>query len=123
MLEYLRSFGELTLRGLISVNTPKMLKAALNEWLTSYRITPEQVIPLITDNKSLWLLLSPEYERRIKNAAVHIRDIEWLTVDWMIDAVKAEHPALASLFLGWRKGRNWLSRQINEIKIGLELDT
>lgn len=29
---------------------------------------------------------------------------------------REEHPALASLFLGWKEGRNWLERQPAEIK-------
>lgn len=121
MLDYLRGFGELTLRGLVSVNAPTILKGMLNEWFTLYQITPEQVISLVTENKSLWSLLPPKYDRRIRNVSAHIGNAEWLTVDWMIDAIKAEHPALASLFLGWRKGKNWLSKQINEIKVELKL--
>ena len=45
-----------------------------------------------------------------------VPDVDWLTVDWFIDAIREEHKALASLFLGWKKGRNWLARQIKAIK-------
>lgn len=116
MLDRFRGFGELTLRGLVSVNAPTIFKGMLNEWFARYKVTPEQIIPLVTENKNLWALLPPEYYDRLKKASAHIRNANWLTVDWMIDAVKTEHPAIASLFLGWRKGRNWLNRQIIEVK-------
>ena len=37
-----------------------------------------------------------------------------------IDAIKKDHSALASQFLGWRKAYNWLERQLAELRSNLE---
>ena len=112
----LRGIGELTLKGLVSVNAPTIFKGILNEWFRQQDITVKKVIPLIEQNKSLWLLFPPEYYPRLEKIASQVSDLSWLTADWVIDAVKEEHRALASLFLSWKKGRNWLDRQIEEMK-------
>jgi len=61
-------------------------------------------------------MLPPEHYDKVRKAAMQAGNLDWLTVEWFIDTIKVEHSALASLFLGWRKGRNWLGRQIEEVK-------
>jgi len=116
MLDYIRGFGELTLKGLAATNAPTIFKGVLNELFRQNETTVEKVIPLVQANKSLWGVLPPDYLALLKRAAGQAGEMEWLTPEWVIDAIKKDHPALASLFLSWRKSRNWLGRQIEEIK-------
>lgn len=114
--DYIRGIGELTLKGLVANNAPRITKGMINELFRQYNITVEKIIPLIQENRGLWSMLPPEYYDKIKKAVRQAGSVDWFTSDWVIEAVRKEHPALASLFLGWRKGRNWLDRQANEIR-------
>jgi len=104
------------LKGLVANNIPSLMKGALNEWLTEYNITVPVISEQVMANKSLWSMLPPDYYSNIKKAMIHVHDTEWLDREWLIDAVREEHSAIASLFLSWKKGQNWLDRQLAEIK-------
>lgn len=123
MLEQIKGFGELTLKGMVASNAPSIFKGIINEFLYQYSVTPELIIPMVEADKSLWSLIPEEYYDRIGKVVQQIKDINWLTADWFIEAIKKEHPALASLFLGWprEKAKKWLNRQIDEIKKNLVL--
>jgi len=116
MLEHLKDFGGLTLRGLIATQAPNLFKGVLNELLRRDDITVDKVVVMVEKNQALWDQLSSDVTHSLHRAAEHVTDVDWLTPEWFIEAIKKEHPALASLFLGWRKARNWLGRQIEAIK-------
>ena len=116
MLSNIREIGELTLRGLISTQAPNLFKGVLNELLRRDDITVDKVVIMVQGNQALWDQLSSDIVHSLRRAAEHITDVDWLTPEWFIEAIKKDHPALASLFLGWRKARNWLGRQIEVIK-------
>ena len=113
---YIRGFGELTLKGLVALNAPNIAKGMLIELLHRYKVDVPKAIELVTENKSLWSLFPPEHYDKLQRVISQVSDVSWLTVEWVIDAAKKDHKALASLFLSWRKGRNWLQRQLEEIK-------
>jgi len=119
-LKAIKGFGEITLRGLVAVNAPSIFRGVLISSLKEHNITVNTVVPLVQNNKSLWSLFPPDHYGKLERAVSQVPDLNWLTVDWLIDAIKNDLPALASLFLSWVKGRNWLERQILEIKAGVE---
>lgn len=112
----IRGLGELTLKGLVRVNAPPIFKGMLLELLKRNAITVDVLVPLITDNKSLWTMLPPDNYQKLRRMVEQVGDLNWLTTAWLIESVKTDQPAIASLFLSWRKGRNWLDRQLEEIK-------
>jgi len=116
VLDNIRGIGELTLKGLIATQAPNLFKGVLNELLRREDITVDKVITMVEKNQPLWDQLPSDITHSLRRAAEHVTDVPWLTVEWFIEAIKTQHPALASLFLGWRKARNWLGRQIEAIK-------
>ena len=116
MLDNIRGIGELTLRGLIATQAPNLFKGVLNELLRRDSITVDKVVIMVQGNQVLWDHLSSDITHSLRRAAEHVTDVDWLTPEWFVSAIKTQHPALASLFLGWRKARNWLGRQIEAIK-------
>ena len=121
VLENLKGFTKMTLHGMIATQAPVVLKGILNEILRRDDITVEKVVEMVEKNQSLWSYLPPGVIHSLHRVAEQVTDIEWFDSAWFINSIKVEHPALASLFLGWRKGRNWLDRQILEIKANLDL--
>ena len=120
MLDYVKGFGELTLRGLVATNAPIIAKGILVSLLQQYHVSVDKVVTQVQENKSLWELFPAEHYDKLQRAMSQVGNVDWLTVEWTIDAIKKDHPALASLFLSWRKGRNWLERQLKEIRAQVE---
>jgi len=121
MLDNIRGIGELTLKGLIATQAPNLFKGVLNELLRRDDITVDKVVTMVQGNQPLWDQLSPDITHSLRRAAEHVTDVTWLDSAWFVNNIKTQHAALASLFLGWRKGRNWLDRQILDIKKNLDL--
>jgi len=114
--ENIKGIARTTFQGVIASQVPTILKGMLNEFLRRNDITFEGIVAMVEKNGSLLPHLTPEMTHGMRRAADLVPDIDFLTVDWFIDAIREEHKALASLFLGWKKGRNWLARQIEAIK-------
>jgi len=119
VLDNLRGFAKMTMQGMVATQAPVVLKGMLNELLRRDDITVEKVVEMVEKNQSLWSYLTPGVIHSLHRAAEQVTDIDFLTVEWFIEAIKKEHKALASLFLGWKKSRNWLTRQIEAIKAEL----
>jgi len=120
----LKDFSRLAIKGLLATSAPAIVKGFMIEALYSevtYKkrkriVDVKLVSELITGNVSLWSLFAPDFCNKARNMLAQTGNMEWFTATWTIDAIKEEHPALASLFLSWRKAHNWLSKQVDEIK-------
>ena len=112
----LKNFGESTFRGLIANNASKVASGILVETLRQYDVDIKKVEAFVNNKVSLWKHLEPRHQAMAKKAAAQAINLDWLTVNWLIETTRADHPALASLFLSWKKGRNWLEKQLEEIK-------
>ena len=100
--------------GLLSEFAPGIIKGILIELFKGVSI--DEATDWVERNKSLWGNLSPEYQAQIRRLGKKIGSLDYIDADWGLDAFRKELPALASLFLGWRKGYNWLERQLTQIK-------
>jgi hypothetical protein len=52
----------------------------------------------------------------IQRAQAFVDEADWLTSEYFIDSIREEHPALASLFLGWPDARTWLDIQTENLR-------
>ena len=104
-----------TIRGLTSQLAPQICKGLLIEYLGKVDIS--DIMTYVEKNTSLWSQMSPEIQGKTRKTVVDLTQghIEWLTPEWAINAIRKDLPRVASLFLGWRKARNWLDKQIAEI--------
>ena len=108
--EYAKILG----RGLMSQMAPSVLKGALVELLRP--VTIDQAVQWVNDDTSLWDTLGSERQEGFKMIAQKAGGLDWMTAEGVIGAIREDCPALASLFLGWRKGHNWLVRQVGAIQ-------
>ena len=115
-LESIKGIARTTFHEVMASQVPTIFKGMLNELLRRDDITFEGIVAMVEKNESLLSHLTPEITHGMRRAAELVPDVDWLTADWFIDAIKEEHRALASLFLGWKKARNWLARQIEAMK-------
>lgn len=116
ILDTFKRYRNILGRGFVAELAPGIAKGALLEIFQQGRIGVSEATQWIESNKSLWGSMSPEYQEQMRSLVIKVGRIDWLTFDWVIDGLKDGSPAMASLFLGWKKGTNWLNRQIEEIK-------
>ena len=124
MLDNIKSVGSLAMKGLLSANAPAIVKGVLIEILHTEvlykgrrrKVSVKLLVDLVNENASLWALFPQETYGKAINVLKQISDLNWFTAEWMVEAIKEDHPALASLFLSWRKAHNWLGRQIEATK-------
>ena len=116
ILPKVKKYAGIFSKGFVISMVPEMTKGALIELLQSREINVEKAVEWVTHNKSLWKSFEPESQAMLKNVAGRVGNIDWLTAPWVIEAIKEEMPAVASLFLGWKKANNWLKRQVKIIK-------
>ncbi|MFA5152977.1 MAG: hypothetical protein WC554_10480 [Clostridia bacterium] len=116
----IRFNGRNALVGLIGTGIPFILKGAINQFLEDQNIDIGAAVKIIRENKDL-LTLFNEYGGRSFEDALHrarnfVNDVSWLTSDWLIDSVRDEHSAIASLFLGWEEAHIWLDLQTAKLR-------
>lgn len=112
----LREWAELFSRGVVIKLAPEVAKGMLVEIFKAKKVSVKSASDWVQGNTSLWKTLEPDEQVMLKDLAQKVGDIAWLDADWAIDAIKGDFPAVASLFLGWRKANNWLKRQCEIIK-------
>jgi len=111
----IKKYLDIARRGLTIQLAPSVFQGALNSLLQN--ISVEKIVDLVSKNASLWDTINPYFQENLRYIAVKAGgNLDWLTADWCIQAIKKQHPAIASLFLGWQKGHNWLVRQVAIIK-------
>ena len=108
----IKKAGGVLSKGFVATFAPRVLKGTLVEFFKQKNVDVDKITEWVLADKSLWDNLGTERQRQFKHLAGKIRDVSWLTDDWVIDSLRADFPAIASLFLGWKKSRNWLKRQI-----------
>ncbi|GAI91651.1 unnamed protein product [marine sediment metagenome] len=116
----LKKYAGLFSKGLVIELAPEIAKGLLVEIFKAKRVSVKGASDWVQSNTSLWKTLELDEQALFKDLAERAGNIDWLDADWVIEAIKSDLPALASLFLGWRKANNWLKRQIEIIRKEVE---
>ena len=109
--------GSLLGKGMLILSAPNIFKGVLVALIRERNFDDiGKMSELVNTNANFWGMLGSDYQEALKIMTEEVGNIDWLTTDWAILALKDDYPALASLFLGWKKANNWLARQIEIIK-------
>lgn len=116
--EAIPKYGGALIRGFAANNVHLIAKGALNEMLTEIGINLKTATGMVEKNLSLWDSFGKEVQEELVSGMVELvgSDVEWLTADWLTDAVKKKHPALASYFASSPRAREWLERQVASLQ-------
>lgn len=106
-------FGNM-LNGVLVNYAPRMLKGAMKQYLGSIKF--EDMVAWVEANRNLWKELPDNYKKTFIDYGPRLGKMEWFTCEWVIESGKESAPSLASLFLGWTEGKQWLECQVNDIK-------
>ena len=114
--EKIGRFMERTTRSVVMGFAPQILGGVLTEVFRGKHITVKGATEWVERNQNLWDSMGSDHQRQIRRAATKLGSLDFVNADWAINSLRKEMPALASLYLGWRKGYNWLERQLQIIK-------
>jgi len=104
--------GRWLFRGLIKDQAPNIFKGIFIELLAD--VSVKEASDWVLDGYNLLDRLPEKY--RIQINEFNMGTLEWFTPEWCIENLKEARPELSSLFLGWKKGNNWLQRQCIDIQ-------
>lgn len=104
------------IKGLTAAAAPEILKGTLINFFKSKNLGVDEILVWVEEKRSLWDNIGPEHQEQMKRGALKIGNLDFLTVEWAIEGLRKEFPAVASLFLGWPKATNWLRRELENIK-------
>lgn len=114
--EKIKTYADILFKGGVAELAPGIVQGALVEILKAKEVDVKKASEWVNANVSLWETIEPEHQKRLLELGRYIGKPNWLTADFVIDAIKKDLPVVASLFLGWRKGKNWLERQAARIR-------
>lgn len=114
--EEVKKYGGYFAKGIVAEMAPQILKGSLVELMKIKRVDVKKASEWVQTNTRLWDVIEPNQRKALLKLGEHVKNLDWLTKEWVIGAFKEDLPALASLFLGWKKGGNWLGRQVEIIR-------
>ena len=106
------------MNGLMAQNAPRIIKGFMCKYLSAIQF--DDMIKWVQCNRNLWDELPDQYKLTLKDYGPKLGDLEWFNSAWLIQTARESAPALASLFLGWDEGKEWLDRQIIIIKSNIK---
>lgn len=116
MPESIKQLSGILRKGIVAEMAPQIAQGVLIELLKAKKVDVKKATQWVQDNTELWKDLEPHHKERLKQLAQKVGKVDWMNTNWAIDAMRNEMPAVASLFLGWKKANNWLGRQVEIIK-------
>lgn len=114
-LAKLKVFG----KGLIVEMVPGIASGIINEFFHQWNVNAAKIIQDVQSNRSLWVDLKPDQRDQLKATSQRLGNLDFITPEFLINSIKEDFPAVASLFLNWPEAGEWLARQINDLKAGI----
>jgi hypothetical protein len=106
-------------KGLIVQLVPGMAAGVIIELFSEWKVDVASITRDVQNNHSLSADLKEEQKQQLAQVARQVGSLDFITSEFVINAIKKDFPAVASLFLNWGMAGKWLERQINELKEGI----
>lgn len=111
-LKWLGTLG----KGLMRSQAPGIAAGALVKFLNDNNVGVMIVTEWVQENKNLWDQIPQNYQSYLKKTARTVGAVDWITTTWFINAIKRDKPAIATLFINWKEGMDWLERQGEDLR-------
>jgi hypothetical protein len=116
MLDRLKQYGGVIGKGLLLQMAPQIAGGYINELFHQWNVDIDKITKDVQANRSLWEDVKPEQKEQLSNLATRMGNLDFITPEFVIESIKTDFPAVASLFLGWPEAQEWLARQLEELK-------
>lgn len=111
------SLGKAFFAGALMNITPGMLEGVMQEYLGSVRVN--DLVGMVLTDQNIWSMIDPKQQKTFTDLAPRLGDLDWLTLEWVMQTGRKSGPALYSVLENWPEGLQWLGRQIADIKLNL----
>lgn len=105
---------------------PKIAGGMVNELFHRWNMNVTEVTFDVQNERSLWDRMEPEIQEELRHLMGLIGNLDFITPEVIIEGITTDFPVIASLFLGWPEGMDWLTRQTALLKtqaVGANLQT
>lgn len=113
--QHLAPFG----KGILMEMVPGMAAGTINEFFHQWHVDVTMITQYVQSNRSLWGGLELEKRRQLAILAQKVDNLDFITPEFLINSIRKDFSGVASLFLNWPKAMEWLERQIEELKEGI----
>jgi hypothetical protein len=120
LFDKLKPYASILGKGLLLQMAPGIAAGIINELFHQWNIDVARINQDVQQNRSLWDVMDPKYREQLKTVGSAIGTLDFITPDFIAQSIKEDFPAVATLLLGSPEALEWLTRQINELKGGLE---
>ena len=115
-LEKLKQLAAPIGRGLAQEIAPGIAGGIIVVMFHQWNVDVDRIVEDVVRDRSLWAEMGPDERRQLAVFARQLGNLDFMTPKLIIDSIKGDFPAVASLFLNWPEAAEWLVRQINELK-------
>lgn len=102
--------------GLLRQMAPDIAGGMLNELFHTWNVDVDKVCRDVQDDRPIWDDLKPDQRKHLFDAARSMGNLNFLTVEVVVNGIKKDFPAVAGLFLTWPEAHDWLTRQLDILK-------
>ena len=108
-------------KSLVTGMAPKIAGGLVNKLFHEWKIDVAQVTTAVNTNESLLGRLNESQVEQLQDVAALMDNLDFITVEWIVDSIKKDFPAIASLILNWPEARDWVSGQVEALKAEITL--
>jgi len=119
LLGRIKHYGGIFGRGLLLEAVPGMAAGAINGLFHQWNVDVDTITEYVQNNRSLLEEMSPETKNQLAFAAQKVGNLDFITPIFFLNSIKKDFPEVAALFLRWPEAAEWLAKQIDELKAGV----
>lgn len=116
ILAKLKGFGSSLGGGMLQGAMPDIVGGVINSLFHQWNVDMVKITEKVQGNQPLWENIDPNNRTLIKELANRVNNLDFITPDWLIDSIRDDFPAVASMISSWPKAKQWLAEQIEELK-------
>jgi hypothetical protein len=116
ILDTLKQYAGIFGKGLLLQIAPGVAEGFINKLFHEWKVDAAKVKQDVLNNKSLLDEMKPEQLEQLKSLKQRVGSLDFITPDLVINSIKDDFPGVASLFVNWPEAKEWLARQIEDLK-------
>jgi predicted oxidoreductase (fatty acid repression mutant protein) len=114
MLDKIKGYLPTLGKGLLLQVAPNVARGLIREYFKQWNVTVEKVVDDVRNNRSILDNMTTEQRNQLKGLGSI--NLDFFDAQFVIDSLKEDSPAVASLFASWTDANQWLVRQVNALK-------
>jgi predicted oxidoreductase (fatty acid repression mutant protein) len=114
MLDKIKGYLPTLGKGLLLQVAPNVARGLIREYFKQWNVTVEKVVDDVKNNRSILDNMTVAQQNQLKGLGSI--NLDFFDAQFVIDSLKDDFPAVASLFASWTDANQWLVRQVNALK-------